>query len=82
MAKFPDEDEPRAPQIELMGKVYDRIPNKEQSPDTDVCLDCEAEDGQIHALGCDAEDCPRCRRQLISCGCLRSDQYEWAGIGS
>lgn len=58
-----------------MGKVYDRIPNQEDDPEY-VCIDCEAEDGQIHELGCDAEDCPRCGGQLISCGCLPMDDEE------
>jgi hypothetical protein len=80
MATLPTEDNPRAPQIELMGKVYDRIPNKEENPEEYVCLDCEAEDGQIHELGCDVETCPRCGGQLISCGCVRDDQYIWAGM--
>ena len=33
------------------------------------CGDCGARSGEFHHLGCDLEDCPRCRRQLISCGC-------------
>ena len=30
--------------------------------------------GGYHHLGCDLEDCPACRRQLISCGCGREDE--------
>jgi hypothetical protein len=33
------------------------------------CGDCGAKRGQFHHLGCDLERCPRCGRQLISCGC-------------
>jgi hypothetical protein len=33
------------------------------------CPDCGVADLGYHHLGCDLEDCPRCRRQLISCGC-------------
>jgi hypothetical protein len=33
------------------------------------CPDCGVADRGYHHLGCDLEDCPRCRRQLLSCGC-------------
>jgi hypothetical protein len=33
------------------------------------CGDCGALPTQLHHLGCDIEECPQCRRQLISCGC-------------
>jgi hypothetical protein len=33
------------------------------------CGDCGVEPGGYHHLGCDLEPCPRCSRQLISCGC-------------
>ncbi len=33
------------------------------------CGDCGTEPGGHHHLGCDLEPCPRCRGQLISCGC-------------
>lgn len=34
------------------------------------CHDCRAKHGKYHHTGCDVERCPRCGRQLISCGCL------------
>lgn len=34
------------------------------------CGDCGIQRGGYHHLGCDMEPCPRCRRQLLSCGCL------------
>ncbi len=34
------------------------------------CGDCATQPGHLHHLGCDLERCPRCGRQLISCGCL------------
>jgi hypothetical protein len=33
------------------------------------CHDCAAPLGAQHHPGCDYEECPRCRRQLIACAC-------------
>lgn len=33
------------------------------------CGDCGVEPGGYHHLGCDLASCPRCGRQLLSCGC-------------
>lgn len=66
-----EKQHPKAPKIKLKGKVYDRVPFKPEDPDW-LCTDCEAAGGEIHELGCDTEDCPRCGEQLISCGCLPS----------
>lgn len=38
------------------------------SPD-DTCHDCGCHFGEQHSDGCDAERCPACGGQLISCGC-------------
>ena len=40
------------------------------------CGDCGVQRGGVHHLGCDLEDCPRCHRQLISCGCAMIDGDE------
>jgi hypothetical protein len=37
------------------------------------CHDCFIKQGGKHHPGCDAERCPRCAGQLISCGCLDED---------
>jgi len=38
------------------------------------CHDCAAVGGQYHCEGCDVEQCPRCRNQMISCDCkLKKD---------
>ena len=33
------------------------------------CGDCGVQPGGYHHLGCDLARCPRCGRQLITCGC-------------
>jgi hypothetical protein len=38
------------------------------------CGDCGVQSGGFHHLGCDIERCPRCHRQLISCGCCWVDE--------
>lgn len=40
------------------------------------CGDCGVEPGGFHHLNCDQEVCPRCKRQLISCGCLDGNPIE------
>jgi len=35
--------------------------------DSDTCHDCGVERGETHLKGCDVEQCPECRRQLIGC---------------
>ena len=40
------------------------------------CPDCGVKKGQHHHPGCDMERCPRCKGQLIGCGCLDEDDEE------
>ena len=37
---------------------------------------CGVREGHLHKLGCDAEECPSCGGQLISCDCA----YEMLGL--
>lgn len=41
---------------------------------TGRCHDCNIENGGVHHPGCNAERCPKCGGQLISCGCLDEDE--------
>ncbi len=54
------------------------------------CGDCGVRPGAYHHRGCDMEECPRCRGQLISCGCdvsespyddLFDDLFDDGGLG-
>ncbi|KKL94857.1 hypothetical protein LCGC14_1860470 [marine sediment metagenome] len=54
-------------------KIYKRLTNRNGIKDEDgeKCHDCgiTIEGNNIHHMGCDWEECPRCGLQLISCGC-------------
>jgi hypothetical protein len=43
------------------------------------CGDCGVAWGGLHHLGCDLQRCPRCRGQLLSCGC-RFDEDSLLGL--
>ena len=38
-------------------------------PPTNECHDCMVPVGGYHHPGCDYEECPKCHRQIIGCGC-------------
>lgn len=40
------------------------------------CHDCAAVMGQLHAIGCDMEFCPRCSGQALSCDCMLESDFE------
>jgi hypothetical protein len=37
------------------------------------CGDCGVPKGAVHHHGCDLEQCPSCRGQLLACGCWNND---------
>jgi|JI10StandDraft_1071094.scaffolds.fasta_scaffold09527_6 hypothetical protein len=63
---------------ELDGVAYARIRYGGEAEDWGAasgrpCHDCGVRPGQYHVPSCDAERCPRCLRQAISCGCADGD---------
>lgn len=46
----------------------------------DRCGDCRVLPGNLHHLGCDIEECPRCGHQLLSCGCLDDEDDTFDGL--
>jgi hypothetical protein len=57
----------------LQGHRYTRGRAFPGAPDG-RCGACGVTEDAYHHLGCDMEDCPRCGRQLISCGCTWADE--------
>jgi hypothetical protein len=55
------------------GKSVARIPYGAEQEDWGAkerpCLDCRVFKGELHVPGCDAEECPVCHEQLITCEC-------------
>ncbi|MBR4981979.1 MAG: hypothetical protein IKY94_05415 [Lachnospiraceae bacterium] len=57
-------------EIKSNGKIYKRIKFGEDPLDIDErCHDCHTSIGHYHHINCDAETCPVCGEQLISCDC-------------
>lgn len=52
------------------GEVLPSVPYHNSYGESSPCHDCNAPEGGFHHPGCDAERCPICQGQLISCGCL------------
>jgi hypothetical protein len=62
--------------IVIEGASYEPIPFGSEwasKPTRTRCGDCNIAPGKVHHHGCDAERCPCCGGQSISCGCV------WAG---
>jgi len=72
--------------VEIGSEVYQAVKFGEEQrltwmqedarPDDHRCPDCNTTWGNYHHPGCDREECPKCHRQLISCGCLDQEDPE------
>ena len=54
------------------GEIYNRIKYGDETLDwgsDEPCHDCAVVEGGYHHMGCDAERCPVCHGQLMSCNC-------------
>ncbi|WP_436346992.1 hypothetical protein [Natronorubrum sp. FCH18a] len=49
---------------------------EEEEFENRACHDCGVEKGEYHHPGCDWEECPRCRRQYLSCDCITEEKDE------
>jgi hypothetical protein len=65
------DDDDRAPEtIVLSGRAYARVRVGEEKPPCESpCPGCGAYYFDVHAPGCEFEQCPRCGGQLAACGC-------------
>lgn len=62
-------DENGKPYLDENGKPYNEYELSKERP----CHDCGAVLGQYHCSGCDAEECPVCKKQAMGCGCPDDD---------
>jgi hypothetical protein len=59
------------------GKEYNPIKYGEEESfnrGSEPCHDCAVKKGGYHHIGCDAERCPICGGQIISCGCIDEEE--------
>lgn len=64
-------------QYTLDGKAFARVRYGDEHGDwganEHACHDCRVIKGEVHAPGCDGEECPACGGQLLSCECPFDD---------
>jgi hypothetical protein len=65
-------------QYEIAGEAWPRIRYGQEKQDwaSNPCHDCAVLKGQYHVPGCDAEECPKCGGQAISCRCDPCDDAD------
>ena len=65
------------PSYTFEGKSLPRIRYGEEQDDwgadEHACHDCRVLKGEFHVVGCDGEECPACKDQMISCDCPVDD---------
>lgn len=63
--------------LSLEGRTVSRVRYGDEQDDwgadKQACHDCGVIKGEFHVLDCDAEECPVCGAQLISCECTRDE---------
>jgi len=71
------------PSLTIVGRVVARVRYGDEQDDwganEHACHDCRVIKGEFHVLGCDGEECPACRGQLITCDCPFEDEIEIPG---
>jgi len=62
--------------VQILGAAYARVAFGEERRRWDAsvpCHDCNAAKGQLHVLGCDVEECPKCASHLVTCDCTNAE---------
>lgn len=61
--------------LPILGTRYPRVAHGtgRRGSGDGPCEDCAVLPGQLHVLGCDLEECPRCAAQLLTCACFDAD---------
>lgn len=61
-------------EVSRMSEKYKKQNNISSYTDYQICDDCCAKRGEFHLEDCDIEICPVCFGQVITCGCIESDE--------
>ena len=59
-------------QVKIGNDIYER---KKADPVELQCHDCGAGPGKFHHPGCDMEECPKCRGQMLWCNCFEDIEF-------
>ena len=55
---------------------FEEYEEKQALEEKKRCNDCGVQAGFIHHVCCSCEECPKCGRQFLKCGCERSVETE------
>jgi hypothetical protein len=59
--------------VQIEGEEFSRRRfGEEQHREESPCPGCGVYYGDVHELGCDVEECPKCGAQLAKCGCIEA----------